>query len=229
MEKKILLVGTDTDNADLLSGLFQARGFGVLTSSSPKTIFDILRDENIDMIFIDFDSEAMNGAKFLQSVRQREPLKEMPILVLGESMDSMATTHSDTAKKNEFLKSHKVQDFILKPYDPEDLINRVEEYFVAAAMNPSAIQKILQKLGKAEPELFEKGKIEGFDREGWQAFRSDFSKIELAMVVPKDMTAEALAKLTKEETRTKVRVFIVFGSTWKKIWPKVDKSETEAA
>lgn len=81
----------------------------------------ILQRNSFDMVLCDWEMPEMSGIELLQWVRSHEPLKEQPFILIT-SLDQ---------KENvvEALKAG-VNDYVTKPFTPEQLINKVMKQLI---------------------------------------------------------------------------------------------------
>jgi two-component system chemotaxis response regulator CheY len=79
----------------------------------------ILRSKKIDLVISDVEMPKMDGIQLLDEVDQDEELKDIPFIML--------TAMNDKEKVIEILQ-HKVQDFVLKPINPQMLEQRVQAF-----------------------------------------------------------------------------------------------------
>jgi len=61
MEKKLLIVDDELSVRELFKDFFSASGYQVLTAEGAENALEILRDEEIDMIFLDLRLFGTNG------------------------------------------------------------------------------------------------------------------------------------------------------------------------
>lgn len=83
-----------------------------------REALEILRDNWVDLVFIDINMPVMNGVEMIDAMREEEILDNLPTVVVS-------TEGSQT--KIEKLKNKGVTAFIRKPFTPELIRNIVKD------------------------------------------------------------------------------------------------------
>ena len=124
-KKKILIVDDEPDILRLTSLRLRKLGYDVLTAVDGKEALDAIRNENPDLVLLDLLIPFMNGAEVCEQVKNDKTLKHIPIILF--------TAHSDTMTA-EKAKKLGAEDYIIKPFDPEELTDKVEEILAQGAV-----------------------------------------------------------------------------------------------
>jgi DNA-binding NtrC family response regulator len=74
MEKKILIVDDELPVRELFKDFFSVSGYQVLTAEGAENALEILRDEEIDVIFLDLRLFGTNGLELGRQIRNEKPL-----------------------------------------------------------------------------------------------------------------------------------------------------------
>lgn len=77
-----------------------------------------LREEWIDLVFLDINMPIMNGIEMLEAVRADDALKQVPVVIVSTE---------GSEERIEYLKELGIQSYIRKPYTPEVLAETVTE------------------------------------------------------------------------------------------------------
>ena len=79
---------------------------------------NLLRENKIDMVLMDLHMPGMNGFELTERIRSTEnsDVKQIPVIAL---------TADFTAETQEKCKACGIDDFILKPYSPEELLSKI--------------------------------------------------------------------------------------------------------
>ena len=75
------------DNEDILSFLQEIlckSGYQSLTASSGRQALELLLDENVDLVVLDYEMPIMNGYDVAQRIKEQRP--EMPLILYIEDM-----------------------------------------------------------------------------------------------------------------------------------------------
>ena len=124
-KKKILIVDDEPDILRLISLRLRKLGYDVLTAVDGKEALDATRNENPDLVLLDLLIPFMNGAEVCEQIKNDKTLKHIPIILF--------TAHSDTMTA-EKAKKLGAEDYIIKPFDPEELTDKVEEILAQGAV-----------------------------------------------------------------------------------------------
>lgn len=112
---RILVVEDDLLVAKTLEVLFSANNYSVDLSSNAENASQMIEAFEYDLIVLDVLLPGINGIDLCQKLRSQGYL--VPILLL--------TGQNDTQQKAIAL-NHGADDYVVKPFDPEELIARVQ-------------------------------------------------------------------------------------------------------
>lgn len=112
----ILLVDDDPEMLDGLSLTLGAAGYRVITAPNGALALQRLLDHRVDLIIADIAMPHLNGYQLFEQVRQNPALVGIPFLFL-----SARALDSDVR----FGKAMGVDDYLVKPITPEDLLATV--------------------------------------------------------------------------------------------------------
>ncbi|MEE8424245.1 MAG: response regulator [Elusimicrobiota bacterium] len=124
MPAKILVVDDEEDFRSLLETVLKRAGYSVVTAESGESGLAAHKKESPDLIVLDVQMPDMGGFEVCRRIRADGPRKDIPIL--------FCTVRSAVAPVAEGLNVG-ANDYVLKPFDTEDLLSRVE-----AALPPGA-------------------------------------------------------------------------------------------
>ncbi|WP_136659736.1 response regulator [Nitratireductor sp. XY-223] len=118
MKKTIVLTVDDSRTIrNMLLMTLSGAGFETLQAEDGVHGLEVLGDSVPDVIITDINMPRMDGFGFIENVRKSERHRAVPILVL--------TTESDAEKKNRAREAG-ATGWIIKPFDPEKLINAIQ-------------------------------------------------------------------------------------------------------
>ncbi len=119
--KNILVVEDDAFNAQLLRSLLaKISNMNIITAYDGASALTFLEPgkDKIDMILLDIRMPIMDGKEMLGHIRQNKALDDIPVLII--SVD----------KSNEKqLREMGANDFILKPFNIDDLAAKISANF----------------------------------------------------------------------------------------------------
>lgn len=116
--KKILLVDDDIKNSMLLKRFIEAEGFEVTYAQNGKVGLEIYKELRTDLILLDIKMPEMNGFQVAQTIRESD--RRVIIFFLTDRTDKVDRLYGFKLKGN---------DYIPKPFYPEELIAKIHERF----------------------------------------------------------------------------------------------------
>jgi DNA-binding response OmpR family regulator len=111
---KIMLAEDDATMLSLLQTLLQLEGFETVSLKATDDVLDTIRRESPDAVLMDIHLEQGSGLDFLQKIRASEDIKKT-VVVMSSGMN--LATECRAAGAN---------DFLMKPYMPDDLIRMLK-------------------------------------------------------------------------------------------------------
>ncbi|MFA5176811.1 MAG: GDP-mannose 4,6-dehydratase [Candidatus Omnitrophota bacterium] len=114
---RILIIDDDKDATDLISARLKSHGFLVSVTNIPEGAFEFLKENTPDLIILDLVMPGVDGSEILRKIRLDKKTREVPVIVLTAKLDQ-----SD--KVSAFNLG--AQDYITKPYEPEEFLARVK-------------------------------------------------------------------------------------------------------
>ncbi len=118
---KVMLIEDDKTMLTLLSTLLKMEGFQIIPLTTERSVDDFLvtlRREKPDAALVDVHLQHANGVELLGRVRQDPDLNSVRIL-MSSGLDMSVESKKAGA-----------DDFILKPYMPDELIQRIRRVLV---------------------------------------------------------------------------------------------------
>lgn len=117
MRRNVLVVDDDPHVQDLVKFFLEQAGYVVRICKDGFSALDELMSNPYDVIILDIWMPHLNGLKTLKSIRANPNTKDLPVLMLTSSQDK-----SDVLK----AKDQHVTDYVIKPPQRDDLLNRLE-------------------------------------------------------------------------------------------------------
>lgn len=116
--KKILLIDDDIKNSMMLKRFIEAEGYEVTYAPNGRVGLELYRDIHPDLILLDINMPEMNGFEVAQTIRGNDRL--VIIFFLTDRTDKVDRLYGFKLKGN---------DYIPKPFYPEELIAKINERF----------------------------------------------------------------------------------------------------
>lgn len=121
---KILLVDDDIRNSMLLKHFIEAEGYEVIYASNGKVGLKIYQECRPDLILLDINMPELDGFEMARIIRQTD--KRVIIFFLTDRTDKVDRLHGFSLKGN---------DYIPKPFYPEEVIAKINERFESMTVN----------------------------------------------------------------------------------------------
>lgn len=118
-KRKILLIDDDTIMLHVIEN-YLSKEYEVISTSSSKSVYDILCVELPDLILLDYEMPLFDGASILSMIRKRKKTKYLPVVFLSGKIDSFAMAK---------IMENKPQGFITKPVTKEELLEYLKNFF----------------------------------------------------------------------------------------------------
>ena len=142
-QMKIMLVDDEERFLTTTQKLLSRKGYDILTASSGAEALETLRTHNVHVVILDVKMPGMDGIETLKAIKRNFPLVEVIMLTGHGTIDSAV----------EGLKSG-ATDYLTKPTDVQDLIEKAEEAFEKRqALEDKIIVAQSRTIGKSAREI----------------------------------------------------------------------------
>lgn len=116
--KTIIYIEDDPEMIDLVSLIVGKRGFQVKGAHGGRYGLDIVKKEKPTLILLDLMMPDMDGWDVYQQLKSEEETRDIPVIIItakAQSIDRVLGLHIA-----------KVDDYISKPFRPQELIDSIE-------------------------------------------------------------------------------------------------------
>jgi DNA-binding response OmpR family regulator len=117
-KKLILCIEDEQEMIDLIRLILSRHGFDVRGATGGKEGLEIVRKEHPDLILLDLMMPDMDGWEVYQQMKADETIKNIPVIVVtakAQSIDKVLGLHIA-----------KVDDYISKPFSPQELLSSID-------------------------------------------------------------------------------------------------------
>jgi two-component system response regulator VicR len=117
--KRVVCIEDEPEMIDLVQLILGRRGFDVIGANGGIEGLETVRREKPDLILLDLMMPDMDGWEVYQQIKADEELREIPVVVVtakAQSIDKVLGLHIA-----------KVDDYITKPFGPQELLASVEK------------------------------------------------------------------------------------------------------
>ena len=114
--KRILIVEDDIDIANLEKDYLEINNFDTVICEDGKKAYELINNEQFDSVILDLMVPEMSGFELCKEIRK---IKNIPILIVSAKNDSSDIILGLGLGSD---------DYITKPFDPQELVARVKTH-----------------------------------------------------------------------------------------------------
>jgi DNA-binding NtrC family response regulator len=123
-------VDDEEEFVETLAQRLEVRDFDVITATNGADALERVANEEIDLVILDVQMPGVDGVQVLRRIKQIKPLTEVIML----------TGHATVESAIEGMKLGAF-DFLLKPTETEDLVDKINRAFSRKAEHDRRIQE----------------------------------------------------------------------------------------
>lgn len=123
--KKILCIEDEPEMIDLIRLILNRRGFEVSGAAGGLEGLKMMRESHPDLVLLDLMMPDLDGWEVYQQMKADESLRDIAVIVVtakAQSIDKVLGLHIA-----------KVDDYIAKPFSPQELLNSVDKVLAKRA------------------------------------------------------------------------------------------------
>lgn len=129
--KKILLVDDDVKNSMMLKRFMEMEEYDVEYATNGRIGLDLYKEWHPDLILLDINMPEMNGFEVAKTIRQTD--KRVIIFFLTDRTEKVDRLYGFSLKGN---------DYIPKPFYPEELIAKINERFESDLISQETVYQL---------------------------------------------------------------------------------------
>jgi two-component system response regulator VicR len=117
--KRVVCIEDEPEMIDLVRLILSRKGFNVIGANGGIEGLETVRREHPDLVLLDLMMPDMDGWEVYQQMKADEGLRNIPVVVVtakAQSIDKVLGLHIA-----------KVDDYITKPFGPQELLESVEK------------------------------------------------------------------------------------------------------
>lgn len=117
-DKRVVCIEDELEMIDLVRLILGNKGFEVIGANGGVEGLETVRREHPDLVLLDLMMPDMDGWEVYQQMKADADLREIPVIVItakAQSIDKVLGLHIA-----------KVDDYITKPFGPQELLESVE-------------------------------------------------------------------------------------------------------
>jgi two-component system response regulator VicR len=119
--KRVVYIEDEAEMIDLVRLILSRKGFEVIGATGGRDGLNLVREKLPDLVLLDLMMPDMDGWEVYQQMKADESMRLIPVIVItakAQSIDKVLGLHIA-----------KVEDYISKPFSPQDLLKSVEKVF----------------------------------------------------------------------------------------------------
>jgi len=123
--KQIIYIEDEQDMIDLVRLILNRKGYEVKGANGGREGLDLIRANSPDLVLLDLMMPDMDGWDVYQQLKADEATRTIPVIVItakAQNIDKVLGIHIA-----------KVDDYICKPFSPQQLVDSVESVMSRAA------------------------------------------------------------------------------------------------
>jgi DNA-binding response OmpR family regulator len=118
MKKRILIVDDEDDILNLVRLILEDAGFECETARNGKEGLNAIHQQKFDLVLLDIMMPVLTGWEVLRYLRDNEQTCNLPVAMLTARAFSAETPGIEITAYS---------DYITKPFEPDDLVERVRK------------------------------------------------------------------------------------------------------
>ncbi len=134
--KKILIAEDEPEMRKMLALELETSGYQVFEAADGQEAFKLAQDIKPDLIISDVLMPNMNGGELIKKIRETDFGREIPVMVL-----------TARGKMKDYFDVMDVNEFVVKPFEPHDLLERVRT-LIEKGNQPESMNEVIEKDGQ---------------------------------------------------------------------------------
>lgn len=126
MPYKLLLADDSITIQKLIELMLISEGFEVKSVSDGEQALEILKDYSPDIILADIEMPLINGLQLCEKIKKSPGLRHIPFMLLVGAFEPF---------DEHYAKSIGIEDFIIKPFESSELINKIKKIIKPESLN----------------------------------------------------------------------------------------------
>ena len=192
MAKKILLADDSITIQKVVSLTLSNEDYELIIASDGKTALEKARQTKPDLVIADLSMPAMNGYELCEAIKSEPELSNTPVLLLASTFEPIDEERARTVGAD---------DHILKPFESEQLLDKIEQLLSPSTGEPMQPQPADSGKDVLTEELWEPEDFESHNDHPEEAEESELLELELVEepVEEAQEPVEELASALSEE------------------------------
>ena len=130
MKSKILVVDDEAPIRELVRFYIEKEGYTMLEAENGIEALEVFENEYVDLAVVDVMMPKMDGWELVSELKQIRDVPVVMLTAMGESKDKLKGFDLG------------VDDYVVKPFDPDELMARIRTILIRYSINSQNIIKI---------------------------------------------------------------------------------------
>jgi len=122
---RVVYIEDDQEMIDLVTLILSRRGFQVRGAHSGRAGLDVINNDPPDLVLLDLMMPGMDGWEVYQQLKANELTRQIPVIIItakAQAIDRVLGLHIA-----------KVDDYISKPFRPQELVDSIDQVMSRAS------------------------------------------------------------------------------------------------
>jgi DNA-binding response OmpR family regulator len=115
MNKKILVCDDDEGILDMVTFVLEDSGYNVIPEKNSMNVYSVIQREQPDLLLLDLWMPVLSGDQVLKVLKSNPQTMRLPVIIISASTEGQKIAVEAGAS-----------DFLAKPFDIDQLVNRVQ-------------------------------------------------------------------------------------------------------
>ncbi len=118
-KRRVVYIEDEPEMIDLVRLILNRRGYEIIGANGGREGLDLVRQQTPDLVLLDLMMPDMDGWDVYQQIKADERTQNIPVIVVtakAQSIDKVLGLHIA-----------KVDDYISKPFSPQELVDSIEK------------------------------------------------------------------------------------------------------
>lgn len=118
-KRRVVYIEDEPEMIDLVRLILNRRGYEIIGANGGREGLDMVRQQTPDLVLLDLMMPDMDGWDVYQQMKADERTQNIPVIVVtakAQSIDKVLGLHIA-----------KVDDYISKPFSPQELVDSIEK------------------------------------------------------------------------------------------------------
>ncbi|OGW43342.1 MAG: hypothetical protein A2Y66_03955 [Nitrospirae bacterium RBG_13_41_22] len=135
MERKLLLADDSITIQKVVELILTDEGFDIRTTSDGEEALAAIPSFKPDVILADIDMPKINGYQLCEKIKQDPSTRDIPVILLSPAFEPI---------DEKLAKQVNADDFIIKPFESQELINKINAVLVSAVIGREEVENIVE-------------------------------------------------------------------------------------